>query len=67
MGNPIIQDWMRKKPMCFVSIRLSYQVLHFGHTVKLTFLRCKMYIKTNPITLKLVLTHLTKGAFHLRQ
>lgn len=62
MGNPIIQGWMRKKPMCFVSIRLSHQVLHFGHTVKLTFLCCKMYIKTNPITLKLVLTHLTKGA-----
>ena len=65
MGNPIIQGWMRKKPMCFVSIRLSYQVLHFGHTVKLTFVCCKMYIKTNPITLKLVLTHLTKAAFHL--
>ena len=62
MGNPIIQGWMRKKPMCFVFIRLSYQVLHFGHTVKLTFLCCKMYIKTNPI---LVLTHLTKTAFHL--
>ena len=65
MGNPIIQGWMRKKPMCFVSICLSYQVLHFGHTVKLTFVCCKMYIKTNPITLKLVLTHLTKAAFHL--
>ena len=38
MGNPIIQGWMRKKPMCFDSIHLSYQVLHFGHTVKLTFL-----------------------------
>jgi len=67
MGNPIIQGWMRKKPMCFVSILLSHQVLHYGHTVKLTFLCCKMYIKTNPITLKLVLTHLTKGAFHLPQ
>ena len=29
MGSPTIQGWMRKKQMCFVSIRLSYQVLHF--------------------------------------